>query len=208
MHHPFEIQDLRLHRKIVAVDLVSAATAVAAAVREVDGDNDGYVSSLWLFPLDGGEARRLTHGPAQDSSPRWSPDAGTLAFLRAAGGSTRVHLLPVQGGEAAACGDLPGAPSSVRWTPDGRKLLVTASVPAHADRLQPPTEGGPAPKASSAPEVAWRLPYKSDGIGYLLARAIHLFELDPATGAHRQLTHGSYDVYGAAPSPDGRRIAY
>jgi dipeptidyl aminopeptidase/acylaminoacyl peptidase len=91
--------------------------------------------------------------------------------------------------------------------PDGRKLLVTAAVPANAER-RIAIEGAPPPSGPSAPEVAWRLPYKSDGVGYLLARDIHLFELDVESGEHRQLTQGSFDVYGFAPSPDGRRIAY
>jgi dipeptidyl aminopeptidase/acylaminoacyl peptidase len=207
MSQPFQIDDLLLHRKILAIDIVPPAGAIAAAVREVDAPNDGYVSSLWLFPLDGGTPRRLTHAPGQDSSPRWSPDGGSLAFIRSADGATRVHLLSLGGGEARPCGDLPGAASSVRWSPDGRKLLVTASVPANAER-RTAIEGAPPPSGASAPEVAWRLPYKTDGVGYLLARDIHLFEIDVESGEHRQLTHGSFDVYGFAPSPDGRRIAY
>jgi dipeptidyl aminopeptidase/acylaminoacyl peptidase len=55
--------------------------------------------------------------------------------------------------------------------------------------------------------VAWKLPYKSDGIGYLLGREIHLFRLDVDSGEQRQLTDGNFDVLAFEPSPDGRRIA-
>jgi dipeptidyl aminopeptidase/acylaminoacyl peptidase len=56
--------------------------------------------------------------------------------------------------------------------------------------------------------VVWRLPYKSDGIGFSLDREIHLFTVDKKTGDLRQLTDGPFDVRSASFSPDGRRIAY
>ncbi|HEY1229430.1 MAG TPA: prolyl oligopeptidase family serine peptidase, partial [Ramlibacter sp.] len=65
----------------------------------------------------------------------------------------------------------------------------------------------PAERGAKTPEVAWKLPYKSDGIGYLLAREMHLFRLDVASGKHRQLTQGNFDVLAFAPSPNGPRIA-
>jgi dipeptidyl aminopeptidase/acylaminoacyl peptidase len=90
--------------------------------------------------------------------------------------------------------------------PDGATLLVTSAVAVdpdlHGARGEPPPPRGP-----KTPEVAWKLPYKSDGMGYMLRREIHLFRLDPGTGEHRQLTDGNFDVLSFAPSPDGRRIA-
>jgi Tol biopolymer transport system component len=45
-------------------------------------------------------------------------------------------------------------------------------------------------------------------MGYMLKREIHLFRLDVASGEHRQLTDGAFDVWASIASPDGRHIAY
>src|SRR5438093_11819431 len=48
----------------------------------VDEKKDGYLSSIWIATRDGSEPpRALTNGP-RDTSPRWSPDGKTIAFVR------------------------------------------------------------------------------------------------------------------------------
>ncbi len=39
---------------------------------------------VWVVPVDGGEARQLTNQPDGASSPAWSPDGQTIAFLSSA----------------------------------------------------------------------------------------------------------------------------
>src|SRR5579864_1857772 len=50
---------------------------------KVNSKHDGYDTALWIIPSSGGEARQLTAGP-HDTSPEWSPDGKSLAFIRAA----------------------------------------------------------------------------------------------------------------------------
>src|SRR4030095_13043965 len=48
----------------------------------VNAPEDEDEPSLWLVPASGAEApRRLTSG-TRDTTPRWSPDGHTLAFVR------------------------------------------------------------------------------------------------------------------------------
>lgn len=208
MSQPFTVEDLYRHRKVQEIAASPDGATVACTLRSVDREQDDYVSCIWSVPLDGGAPQQLTRGPGQDQTPRWSPDGRRLAFVSDRGDSPRVHLLPVDGGEASPVGELPGAPSGLRWLPDGSALVVTAAVPVDPDwRGERPAGRKPGERKAQA-QVAWKLPYKSDGIGFMLAREIHLFRLDAATGEHRQLTDGAFDVLAFAISPDGRQLAF
>ena len=201
---PFTVDDLYLHRKITEVHAVRGSEHVVATVRAADRENDRYTSSLWSFRLDGKAPRQLTRGAGLDRSPRISPCGKRIAFLSdRSNGLAQVHILDLAGGEARQCGNLPAGVSSLAWRPDSKSLLIAAIVNVDSSRRGQPATGKPAKV-----EVAWRLPYKSDGAGFLLSRQVHLFALDASTGKAEQLTHGPFDVLAFDPSPDGKRVAY
>jgi dipeptidyl aminopeptidase/acylaminoacyl peptidase len=204
---PFTFEDLYLHRKVTELDAAPDGQSVACTVRSVDRDQDDYVSRIWSVALEGQPPRQLTQGPGTDSTPRWSPDGARLAFVSTRGGSPGVYLLPRDGGEAAPLGKLPGAVSDLRWFPDGQALLVAAAVPVDPYWRGARPQGRTPRQRKVQPEVAWKLPYKSDGIGYVLAREIHLFRLDGRSGEHRQLTDGAFDVLAFDVAPNGRHLA-
>lgn len=215
MPRPFQPDDICLHRHITAVDVHAARRLAVCAVQSVDRAGETYTAALWLAPLEGDDAlpgggpRPLTAGTARDDQPCWSPDGSRIAFLSDRGGDApQVHLISPDGGEAHRIGHFDKGAGSLRWRPDGRALLVTAPVPVDPnDRGGRPSPDLP-PRAADAPELAWRLPYKLDGAGYVLDREQHLFCLDIDSGDCVQLTDGAFDVKGAAWSPDGQRIAY
>jgi dipeptidyl aminopeptidase/acylaminoacyl peptidase len=208
MAKPFTVEDLYLHQKVLELAGSPDGSKVACTLRSVDRENDKYLSCIWSLAVDGGSTRQLTRGPGQDKSPRWSPDGRQLAFLSDRSGSAQVHLLPADGGEAAPLGALPGAVSELRWLPDGKALLVSAAVTVDPDWRGERAKGRKPRERKVGVEVAWKLPYKSDGIGFMLAREIHLFRLDAATGEHRQLTDGPFDVLSFGISANGRHIAH
>jgi dipeptidyl aminopeptidase/acylaminoacyl peptidase len=206
---PFTVEDLYLHQKITEIECSAAAGMAVCSVTSVDREKDGYVSSLWLYALEGNHTLQLTRGSGKDNSPRWSPDGQQVAFLSdRAGGSPQVHVIGHRGGEARQVSRLPSSVTNLQWMPDGRQLLVAAAVTVDPDQRGARTAAPPPPRGSSAPEVAWKLPYKEDGIGYLLQREIHLFSVDAESGEHRQLTDGAFDVVAFDVSADGRQIAY
>lgn len=211
MAQAFTVEDLYLHRKITELDCSARgdATLAACSVRSVDRANDKYLTHIWTFDLASGQARQATTAGDQNNSPQWSPDGASLAFISNRSGSPQVHLLQRAGGEATQLSRHDGALSQLRWAPDSRWLAATAAVAVDPDwrgeraNGRKPKERGPA-----SPCVAWKLPYKSDGPGYVLAREIHLFRLDAASSDMEQLTDGPFDVMGFAVSPNGKHIAY
>ena len=54
---------------------------VAYVLAHVDSARDRYDSDLWMTRWDGSASVRLTTSDESESSPRWSPDGRTLAFL-------------------------------------------------------------------------------------------------------------------------------
>jgi dipeptidyl aminopeptidase/acylaminoacyl peptidase len=205
MTKPFTSDDLCLFNDLGQLDASSVRQCAACVVRTVDLENDGYASSIWTFAADGSQARRLTPGPG-DNAPRWSPDGQTLAFVSTRDGAPQVYLLPMGGGEAQPLTRLPSGVSQFQWSPDGRRLLVCGAVPVDPETREQRRVGDSRPPDS--PELAWRLPYKTDGNGYTLARAFVLFVVDVKTGEATQVTPSSFDVMAMEWSPDGKRIAY
>ncbi|HEY3381750.1 MAG TPA: S9 family peptidase [Vicinamibacterales bacterium] len=84
---------------------------------------------IWMLGLASRQLRRMTYSPKGASSPRWSPDGKTIAFLSDREGGTQIHLLPADGGEATK---LTGGKNSVQafdWAPDGQRLAFLAQEP-------------------------------------------------------------------------------
>jgi dipeptidyl aminopeptidase/acylaminoacyl peptidase len=207
MTQPFTPDDLHLHRRVADIDCCARSNEAACTVRSVDREYDAYVSHIWCFPLDGSAPRQITQG-GSDDMPRWSPGGERLAFLSGRSGSPQVHLFARDGGEARQLSHLPQSVSSLCWGPGGEYLVVASAVEVDPDLhgARPGSRQAP-PKTGCMPEVAWRLPYKEDGVGYLLQREFHLFSVDASTGRHIQLTDGAFDVLAFDVALDGR-IAY
>ncbi len=127
-------------------------SAVAYTLRETDPDADRGRTDIWIVPLPpgGGAPRRLTRGPEDDSSPRWSPDGRRLYFLSSRSGSRQVWMMPLDFGEPVPVTDLPVPVSSFRLSPDGGRLAFTAAVLPECEADLACTADRLAARASSA----------------------------------------------------------
>ncbi|MCI0486742.1 MAG: PDZ domain-containing protein, partial [Blastocatellia bacterium] len=82
-----------------------------------------YAGSLWVTGREGGEARRLTSQPGDESGPVFSPDGSRIAFSKEVGGNRDVYVIPAAGGEARRLTYHPKADTVRGWTPDGKNVL-------------------------------------------------------------------------------------
>jgi dipeptidyl aminopeptidase/acylaminoacyl peptidase len=214
MTRRFEPEDLLLEQRITDIHVHPNTPIALCAVTAISPRSQRHDSSLWSFSLESGEARRLTYGHVRDECPRWSPDGRQIAFLsdRRKPGTPQVYLMPSDGGEAWALTRLARGASSLYWRPDGKRLLVIGHVTVEPDGRAGDCDRNDGADAQApdkdAPQLCWRLPYKLDGVGYLLDTRAHLFLVDATSGNTTQLTAGDFEVRHAAWAPDGRRICY
>ncbi|MEV0845845.1 S41 family peptidase [Streptomyces sp. NPDC049954] len=82
---------------------------------------------VWLAPLDGGRAWRVSADNVPVHHPRISPDGTTIAWTSARDGVPEVFVAPVDGGPARRLTHWGSHKTSVRgWTPQGEVVAVTA----------------------------------------------------------------------------------
>src|SRR5207302_4367447 len=71
---------------------------------------------VWLQPLTGGTAVKLTNHPADDHEPSISPNGATVVFRSERDGGG-IYLVSTTGGEARRIADFGRRP---RFSPDGQ----------------------------------------------------------------------------------------
>ncbi len=82
------------------------------------------LGDLYLLPIEGGKATRITSGPAYDVQPRFSPDGKHVAFASDRGGLENLWICDLDGGNARQVSSEKGSTvNAPAWSPDGLYLL-------------------------------------------------------------------------------------
>ncbi|MBU1919741.1 PDZ domain-containing protein [bacterium] len=86
------------------------------------GDQVAFTADgdLWIAPLSGGEAKRLTSARGEERFAMFSPDGQWIAFSGNYDGNTDVYIIRPTGGEPRRLTWHPGADFVASWTPDGK----------------------------------------------------------------------------------------
>ena len=83
-----------------------------------------YAGKIWLVSRGGGEAKRLTSTPNDETNPVFSPDGKRLAFSRSNGSDWDVFVINADGsGEPFRATIMPEDDFVTGWTPDGKELI-------------------------------------------------------------------------------------
>jgi Tol biopolymer transport system component len=84
------------------------------------------LGDLYVLPMEGGRATRITSGQAMDAQPRWSPDGTEIAFVSDRSGNENVWVMRADGTRARSLTREDNrAFVSPAWTPDGKYVVVS-----------------------------------------------------------------------------------
>ncbi|WP_457029856.1 S41 family peptidase [Kitasatospora sp. P5_F3] len=125
-------------------------TSASAYLRHphLHGDLVTFVAEddIWLAPLDGGRAWRLTADQVPVSHPRFAPDGRHVAWTSTRDGAPEIHVAPTDGGQARRLTywGVPG--TRLRgWTKNGLPVAVSSAGQATSRRswaFAIPLDGG------------------------------------------------------------------
>lgn len=186
------------------------------------------LGDIWSMPARGGQATRLTSGPAWDKAPRLSPDGRSIAFVSDVDGNDNAWVMAVDGSDPRQVTHEEEARiSEATWDPTGPWLLVrrrtvdTRSIGV-TELWQVHLDGGagfPLTSLDAHPHAGeavtdgryvyfstrhGRFEYGGDPVAGLW----HVERLDRRTGQSLPIATGAGSAARPTLSPDGSQLAF
>jgi dipeptidyl aminopeptidase/acylaminoacyl peptidase len=209
----FRAEDHYRFQSAADVQLSPDGTTVAFVRRFIDETRRNR-THIWLLTIADGRMRRLSAQEGDDTSPRWSPDGKSLAWLSGRRGPSETGFLPTAFGSTLFVYSLErrtgevvaeyrvtnhplayqGSAEQISWSPDNRAIAFLSA-----------DEGPEGPPGD--PQVITRYGYKSWS-GMSDNRRWHINVVTLADKKVRKLTDGPYQDHSIAWSPKGDEIAY
>ncbi len=219
------------------VELTTNAVTWMSLDVSPDGDTIVFAAlgDLYLMPISGGRAQRITSGMALDTQPGFSPDSRRIVFTSDRSGSENLWTLEVgrmiddDTPESAASGlraltaGRDATYASPEWSPDGTTIVASRTDRftwidvMHTVWSYPSTEGpGTQLLVDGQPIYGMGAVFGPDGALYLSHRpprsndpyGHRIDRFDPATGAVVPITAPAGGAVRPAISPDGRWMVY
>ncbi|MGV9566395.1 amidohydrolase family protein [Streptomyces sp. NPDC003480] len=196
-----------------APDVIARESANLAVSLSPDGRTLALdaLNAIWLLPVTGGTARRLTEDAQDATQPHWAPDGRSLVFQSFREGAYDLWRIGADGAGLRRLTDGAGYDQEPKFSPDGR-LVAFASDRGSAGRIwvldtgtgetRPLTQGDRDVAMPTWSPDGRRVAYVADG------QAIEA--VDVRSGVVETLLTGPADAVLYAPSfsPDGHRLAH
>ena len=166
--------------------------------------DEGQNTDVWVIDANGGPLTKISDHAEGDSSPRWSPDGQTIAFISAVPEKShpRIWLAPARGGAAAktAADNIDLIPTGLRWSADGRGLYFETGVKGTSQLYRVDLAARRAAAVTSGERTVHLVDVhdKTGRLAYGVNDPTHLDDLyvaDLAGRNEKQLTHLNASLY-------------
>ncbi len=180
------------------------------------------LGDLYLLPIEGGDARRITSDLAYDTGPKFSPDGTRLLFISDRSGSENVWMLDLDD-EAAEPEQFTERSNkimqSAAWSPDG-KYVVTSEGKRLMDLRIYHVDGGTGAEINEGNQKQVEPVFSPDGryIYYSTRSGAWQYNAslpqyqvavyDRETGESERITSRYGSAFAPTLSPDGNQLVY
>jgi hypothetical protein len=111
--------------------MATAAPVARSGLIPFTSERDGN-AEIYVKRADGSDPRRLTHDPAYDGWPTWSPDGSRIAFSSTRSGNPDIYVLDVYGaghgsGNPRPLTDHPASDIWPEWSPDRTRIAFPSN---------------------------------------------------------------------------------
>ncbi|MHC4410865.1 MAG: S41 family peptidase, partial [Planctomycetota bacterium] len=179
-----------------------------------DGSQAAFVlrGDVWVMSASGGNARRLTSGPAKDQWPRWSPDGRTIAYFSNARGNDDIYLLDVRSRKTTQLTRHPSGDFFHNWSPDGKHLVFCSERSGNKDIWLVEIENKIFTQLTRSPAADDDPTFTPDGKRIVFdsgrngPQAIYVMGRDGSK--QTRITSGTAFFQVPSVSPDGRMIVF
>lgn len=160
----------------------------------------GTNNDLFVVPIGGGDARKVTSNPGADSSPQYSPDGRYLAYRSQARGgyeSDKWRLMAIErsSGRLSILTDaIDRSVNSFTWSPDSKRLFFTVEDRGHQAIQYIAVDGGGARVAIAGNNTLDDMQFTPDGKTIVFTRQsgdgpVEICRAGSAGGEAIPLTH-------------------
>ncbi len=220
---PFTFEDMMQLKRIGEPSVSPDGKWVAFSAVDVNLEANTKTPHLWIIPITGGDAKRLTpeSGSGEDRI-RFSPDGKRVLFESAKDGGSQIYVQDFDtttgtlAGDAKKVTSISTEASGSMWSPDGKSILFVSSVwPDCNDDACNKAKDEEKAKSKVKAKIFTQLMFRH-WTSYFDGKYSHLFLVSAEGGVARDLTPGAHDVppfsLGGQDqysfSPDGKEIAY
>jgi tricorn protease len=174
---------------------------------------------IFVMPLKGGKARRLTYHPGHDREPVWAPDKKKLIFLSDRGGEDNIYALELgdltkptpaaeQETNVTRLTKVSTPESDISFSPDGRRVTFLRdgklwTMKPDGSEQKALVEQPRVIEYEWSPDSKWVVYARMDA-----AFASELYLIPAAGGEARNITRYATRNFGLSWAGDGRKLAF